>query len=209
MRFRGRVRLAFALLTLGAFAQAQGATLYEEDASDAHGKSYAGSVNWRIQNVEGENGRRAEVTVRADIEIPERRMNVVWSLRRNFDPALPASHTIEVIFSLPADFPNGGIAEIGDVLMKQAEAAVGVRLAEVGVKVTSGFFMFGLSAIDAHMQRNAQLLHEDKWLDMPIVYTNGLHAVLTVGKGADGDRAFADAFAAWGSERTAVRLNPD
>jgi hypothetical protein len=201
-RCRGRVTLALAMMTLIAFVQAtpamaQGATLYQEDPSDPHGKSYNGSVNWRIQKLEGNRGHAADVAVRADIEIPERRMKAVWSLRRNFDPTLPASHTIEVMFTLPGDFPNGGVAEVTDVFMKKEEAAAGARLAEVGVKVTPEYYMFGLSAIDAHVKRNLQLLEDDNWLDIPIVYTDGIHAVLTLTKGAEGGRVFAEALAAW------------
>ena len=34
--------------------------------------------------------------------------------------------------------------------------------------------------------------------DVPVVYANGRRAILAIEKGAPGDRAFADAFAAWG-----------
>ena len=34
---------------------------------------------------------------------------MTWSLRRNTDQSLPASHTIEIMFNLPADFPSGGV----------------------------------------------------------------------------------------------------
>ena len=43
-----------------------------------------------------------------------------------------------------------------------------------------------------------QLLKERAWFDIAIVYTNGRRAILAVEKGSPGDRAFADAFAAWG-----------
>jgi len=124
-------------------------------------------------------------------------MTVTWSLRRNTDKALPASHTIEIMFNLPADFPGGGIANVPGVLMKQAEEARGTPLAGLAVKVTNGFFLIGLSAVDADRQRNMQLLKDQEWFDVPIVYTNGGRAIMAVEKGPPGDRAFADAFAAW------------
>jgi len=34
---------------------------------------------------------------------------MTWSLRRNTDPGLPASHTVEIMFRLPADFPRRGL----------------------------------------------------------------------------------------------------
>jgi hypothetical protein len=124
-------------------------------------------------------------------------MTVTWSLRRNTDKALPASHTIEIMFNLPSDFPGGGIANVPGVLMKQAEEARGTPLAGLAVKVTNGFFLIGLSAVDADRQRNIQLLKDQEWFDVPIVYTNGGRAIMAVEKGTPGDRAFADAFAAW------------
>ena len=65
------------------------------------------------------------------------------------------------------------------------------------MKVTNGFFLIGLSAVEADQQRNIQLLKERPWFDIPIVYTNGGRAILALEKGTPGERAFADAFAAW------------
>jgi hypothetical protein len=178
-------------------AVAQRVVLYEEDPSDPNGKRFVGSAIWRTETVSPGAGLAPELAVRADIEIPDRRMTVTWSLRRNTDKALPASHTIEIMFNLPADFPGGGIANVPGVLMKQAEQARGTPLAGLAVKVTNGFFLIGLSAVDADRQRNMQLLKDQEWFDVPIVYTNGGRAIMAVEKGPPGDRAFADAFAAW------------
>jgi hypothetical protein len=178
-------------------AVAQRVVLYEEDPNDPKGKRFVGSAIWRTETVSPGAGLAPELAVRADIEIPDRRMTVTWSLRRNTDKALPASHTIEIMFNLPADFPGGGIANVPGVLMKQAEEARGTPLAGLAVKVTNGFFLIGLSAVDADRQRNMQLLKDQEWFDVPIVYTNGGRAIMAVEKGPPGDRAFADAFAAW------------
>jgi hypothetical protein len=179
-------------------AVAQRVVLYEEDANDPQGKRFVGSAIWRTETVSPGPGLAPELAVRADIAIPDRHMTVTWSLRRNTDPALPASHTIEIMFNLPADFPGGGISNVPGILMKQTEQARGTPLAGLAVKVTTGFFLIGLSAVDADQQRNIQLLKDQAWFDIPIVYTNGGRAILAVEKGPPGDRAFADAFAAWG-----------
>jgi hypothetical protein len=178
-------------------AVAQRVVLYEEDSNDPQGKRYVGSVIWRTETVSPGPGLAPELAVRADVEIPERHITMTWSLRRNTDPALPASHTIEIMFNLPADFPGGGIANVPGILMKQSEQARGTPLAGLAVKVTNGFFLIGLSAVENDQQRNMQLLKERPWFDIPIVYTNGGRAILALEKGTPGDRAFADAFAAW------------
>ena len=125
-------------------------------------------------------------------------MTVVLTLRRNTDKDLPASHTVEIVFTLPADFPHGSIANIPGVLMKQGESTRGIPLAGLAVKVTTNFFLIGLSSIDSDMQRNIQLLKERPWFDIPIVYGDGQRALIAIEKGTPGDRAFAEAFAAWG-----------
>ena len=171
--------------------------LYEEDPNNPAGRQFVGSAVWRTETVSPGSGLAPELEVRADITIPERNMTVTWTLRRNTDQALPASHTIEIMFNLPADFPGGGIANVPGVLMKDSEQARGVPLAGLAVKVTNGFFLIGLSAVDADVQRNIQLLKDKPWFDIPIVYNNGGRAILAMEKGPPGDRAFADAFAAW------------
>jgi hypothetical protein len=179
-------------------ATAQRVVLYEEDPGNPQGKQYIGSAVWRTETVSPGSGLAPELQIRADVSIPERNMTVTWSLRRNTDQALPASHTIEIMFNLPPDFPGGGISNVPGVLMKESEQARGVPLAGLAVKVTNGFFLIGLSAVDADVQRNLQLLKDRPWFDVPIVYNNGGRAILALEKGPSGDRAFADAFAAWG-----------
>jgi len=177
---------------------AQHAVLYEADANDPQGKRFAGSVVWRTETVSPGPGLAPELAVRADISIPERHMTLTWSLRRNTDKALPASHTIEIMFNLPSDFPGGGISNVPGILMKDSEEVRGMPLAGLAVKVTNGFFLIGLNAADADMQRNLQLLKDRSWFDILIVYNNGSRAILTMEKGQPGARAFADAFKAWG-----------
>jgi hypothetical protein len=180
-----------------AAAVAQRVVLYEEDPNDQAGKRYIGSALWRTETVTSGPDQPPETIVRADIEIPERKMTMKWSLRRNSDKTLPASHTVEIMFTLPPDFPHQGIQNIPGILMKQAEQTRGVPLAGLAVKVTTGYFLIGLSAVESDMQRNVQLLKERAWFDVPIVYADGRRAILAVEKGTPGERAFADAFAAW------------
>jgi hypothetical protein len=178
-------------------SEPQRALLHEEESSNPQGKQYVGSAVWRTETVLPGSGLAPELQVRADVTIPERNMTVTWKFRRNTDQALPASHTIEIIFNLPPDFPGGGVANVPGVLMKESEPARGVPLAGLAVKVTNGFFLIGLSAVEADEQKNMHLLKDRPWLDIPIVYNNGGRAILAMEKGPPGDRAFADAFAAW------------
>lgn len=178
-------------------AVAQRVVLYEEEPNDPQGKRFIGSAIWRTENVSSGPGQPADLAVRADVEIPERRMTMTLTIRRNTDQTLPASHTVEVMFNLPADFPGGSISNVPGILMKQAEQTRGTPLAGLAVKVTNGFFLIGLSAVESDLQRNIQLLKERSWFDIPIVYANNRRAILAIEKGTPGEKAFAEAFAAW------------
>ena len=91
--------------------------LYEEDPAEAQKKRYVGSVIWQTETIPPAPGQTLELAVKAQLRIPERRISVTMSVRRNTDKALPASHTIEIIFNLPADFPLGiapDFVEVGE-----------------------------------------------------------------------------------------------
>jgi hypothetical protein len=177
---------------------AQKVVLYDEDPSDPKGKQYVGSVIWRTEPIKASGSQKADIAVRADIEIPDRKFKMTMSFRRNTDTSLPASHTAELTFILPPDFSGGGVSNVPGILMKSNEQARGTPLAGLAVKVTDGFFLVGLSNVEADRSRNMQLLKERSWFDVPLVYVNQRRAIIAIEKGAPGERAFNEAFAAWG-----------
>jgi hypothetical protein len=177
---------------------AQRVVLYDEDPADPKGKQYVGSVIWRTEQIKAVAGQKADLAVRADIDVPDRKFKMTMSFRRNTDTSLPASHTAELTFMLPQDFTGGGVGNVPGILMKSNEQARGTPLAGLAVKVTDGFFLVGLSNVDADRSRNLQLLKERSWFDVPLVYVNQRRAIIAIEKGAPGERAFNDAFAAWG-----------
>ncbi len=177
---------------------AQRVVLYDEDPNDPKGKQYVGTVVWRTEQVKGSNGQPGDIAVRADVDIPERKFKMTMSFRRNTDTSLPASHTAELTFILPPDYEGGSVANVPGILMKSNEQARGTPLAGLAVKVTDGFFLIGLSNVESDRVRNIQLLKERSWFDVPLVYSNQRRAIIAIEKGAPGERAFNEAFMAWG-----------
>ena len=177
---------------------AQRVVLYDEDPADPKGKQYVGTVVWRTEAIKGSGNAPGDLAVRADIDIPERKFKMTMSFRRNTDSSLPASHTAELTFILPQNFDGGGVSNVPGILMKSNEQARGTPLAGLAVKVTDGFFLVGLSNVDSDRSRNLQLLKERSWFDIPLVYANQRRAIIAIEKGAPGERAFQDAFRAWG-----------
>jgi hypothetical protein len=171
---------------VGAPSRALKVVLYEFS-----GQQFAGSVVWHTDSIVSNAGQPPAPALRADIEIPNLGMTVRTELRRNDDDAMPASHTVELVFTLPPDFVHGGIAAVPGLLMKAGETALGVPLNGVSVKVAENFFLIGLSNDDVDRQRNVELLKERPWLDVPIVYGDGRRAILAIEKASWGERALA------------------
>ncbi len=177
---------------------AQRAILYEEDPSDPQGKQSVGTVVWRNDQIAASSKQKPDTAIRADIEIPDRKMKVTVTILRNTDPAMPAtSHTIEVVFTVPPDFGTT-IANVPGIYAKSPDQPRGTPLAATSVKVQDGYFLIGLSNVETDRARNIQVLKERSSLDIPMVYGNGKRAILSIEKGPPGERVFNDAFAAWG-----------
>jgi hypothetical protein len=178
---------------------AQRAVLYEEDAAVRDGRRFAGSTVWSAarEQVGSDLSRPAEMVLRAKVVIPDRDFTLRWSMRRNADKSLPASHTVEMEFDLPGNYQHGEIQSVPGMLVKAGEQVRGTPIAGLSIKVKSGYFLIGLSAVEAESRRNITLLKERTWLDLPIVYTDTQRAILAIEKGGPGERAFGEAFAAW------------
>ncbi len=135
--------------------------------------------------------------MQADIEIPQRQMGISFTLRRETKLS-STSHTIAVSFKVPPDFPPGGFVNVPGIWVKEEQQKQGVALAGLSVKVTDGNYLIGLSNLPADREQNLRMLRERNWFDLPIVYANKRRAILAFEKGPAGERAFAEAFAAWG-----------
>ncbi len=176
---------------------AQRVVLYDEDPAEPKGKQYTGTVVWRLEPIKGANNQPSDLAIRADVDIPDRKMKMTMSFRRNTDTALPASHTAELTFVFAGEAGANPVSNVPGILMKSNEQARGTPLAGLAVKVTDGFFLVGLSNVEADRVRNLQLLKERSWFDVPLVYSNQRRAIIAIEKGAPGERAFNEAFGAW------------
>jgi hypothetical protein len=175
----------------------QRAVLFEEDLSDPNGKSYQGWVVWRADP--GASGNPADTTIIAQVALPDRPMAVLLAIHRNRDRTLPASHTIDVKFDLPADSPMRGILDVVGIMMKANEAVSGQQLAGTRVKVSKDLFLIGLSGIELDVQQNMQVFKDRPWLGIPFVYNSSHRAVLSIEKGETGGKIINETLARWGS----------
>jgi CHAT domain-containing protein len=169
----------------------QRVVLYEEDPHEPAGRKSTGSVVWGIALAPG--AQRQDAELRGEITVPERQLSLAWSLRRNNDPALPASHLLELTFVRSGEVD--GIHNVPGMLVKASEEAPGKPLEALAVKIAGTTFLLGLSITG--VQSNETLLKEGRWFDIPIVHESGNRAVLALEKGSAGERAFGEVFSAW------------
>jgi hypothetical protein len=101
------------------------------------------------------------------------------------------------------DSVGGGVSVPG-ILMKSNEQARGAPLAALAVKVTDGFFLVGMS--DKDRAANLELLRDQAWFDIPMVYNNQRRAILAIEKS---NPAFEAALTAWEQGPPGVPVNSD
>jgi hypothetical protein len=174
----------------------QRAVLFEENPGTQQFTAINGTVTWRVETISPGENRPPELVIHADIEVPDRKLKISFSLRRNPEASSSASHYVYVRFS--GDDSFGGIAQVPFIRMKPNESAQGAPLVAISHKVMAGFFLLGLSSIDADRERNITALRTQPWIDVAFVYENGRRSVIAFEKGPAGEKALADALAAWG-----------
>jgi hypothetical protein len=175
----------------------QKAIFYEERTSVSEGYAENGSVVWSVTEETPGNGLPSEPVIHAEATIPQKGLMLKMSIRRNADQSLPASHIVELIFLTPEDFAGGGINNVARIAMKRSEQDTGSPLLGIPAKIDDGFFLVALSDSRADQQANSMLMRRQSWIDIPLVYTSGRRALITLEKGVPGERIFNEALAAW------------
>ncbi len=168
---------------------AQRATYSFQGAEGQPGQASDGSTTWAEIT---KDGRPA---IQATLKIPDRDVTVTVTIYKNYDSALPASHLVEVqFFGALSDSP---IQRVPALALKQTEQARGQPLAGAVVPVTNELFWIALSKDEEEVTRNIQLLREGSWFDIPIVFSDQTHALITFEKGIPGDKVFETVMESW------------
>jgi hypothetical protein len=138
-----------------------------------------------------------ELAIRADIDVPDAKLGAQLTIRLNNDAALPASHTIDILFRPQPGFEGRGVVNVPGVMLKSVEAALGTDLEAVSVRVRDNYFLVGLVNTEIARKSNLELLSES-WLDLLAIYADKRRAMIALEKGATGKSAFAAALKDWG-----------
>ncbi|MCJ2076291.1 histidine kinase [Methylobacterium sp. E-016] len=181
-------------------AVAQRAVLIEENTAgqNAAPTSTTGRVVWRLDSVPGEQGQPLETAIVATVTVPEAGLTLVMTIQRNLDQTLPASHTINLVFTgTGADGEKRSVQDIGLLQAKDDEAARGSPVSGLPVRVRENLFLIGLSSLRGDVDRNTDLLQHKPWFDIAIRYASGQRAVLNFEKGSAGTQVVQEAFDQW------------
>lgn len=174
--------------------------LYEENQSDPRAQPIAtnGQTVWRVEAVNGAQGEPLQTVLRANVEFPDAGLTLAMTMRRNLDPTLPASHTIELAFTNSGEAgAKRAVQNIGLLQLKDEEAARGSPVSGLPVRVRENLFLIGLSSLKSDVDRNTEMLLHKNWLDLALNYTSGQRAVISFEKGTAGTQALQNAFAQW------------
>jgi hypothetical protein len=174
---------------------AQRAIFYEQGEEGSSGRASQGAIAW--ERVERPQDTSA---ITARLDLPEQGATVTLTFTRNSDPALPASHLIEIEVEGEAGL-GGPIQRVPALVLKPSEQARGQALAGAAVPVTDRLFWIALSDDPDQVGRNISLLRDGSWFDMPIMFEDGQRALLTFEKGIPGDRVFETVLAEWQDAR--------
>ena len=147
-------------------------------------------MTWRLVY-----GGEAGPTVEAKAEIPDRHVSIKLSITRNTDATIPASH----IFAIKLAGELGEqITEVPGIAMDESGGSV-EELAGAATKVSGGLFWFALPAGESDVAKNLALLRDKPLLNIHLWKTLDERMIVSLTKGASGQRVLEQALAAWSS----------
>lgn len=180
--------------------------LYEERLGQATPVAVPGSITWSAVRETGADGK-PDPQIQGRINVPDRGITALITIKRNTDNSLPASHIVEVVFSVPADFEGGAIDNLQRIAMKRTEQDRGDPLVAVTAKVTDDTYLVALNDFADVVKRNMELLSTRGWIDIPVTYRNGRRALLTFDKGTQGANVFEQVMREWTALTPAAPAN--
>ena len=166
--------------------------LYEEAGPKGEpGSATAGQSIWRLE------GAGDDAVVEIAAEIPEQQLSFLIRISKNSDADLPASHLIEIATSRAASDPDKAIANIPGLILKPTEQSRGEGLVGAAIRISDDLHWIALTAGAREIRYNLELMMLRSWIDIPIQYSTGRRAILTLEKGRPGEQVIEDAIKAW------------
>jgi hypothetical protein len=137
------------------------------------------------------------VAVKAEADIPDLKMHATMTLRKNNDPTLQATHTIDLKFSFAEGAPVTGFKDVGLPQMRKEDSTAAEALTSVKVKISDTYFLIALAKGEADTARNLDLMQTRSWFDFPLLLNDDRIAKIVFQKSPEGQAMLDKAFDAW------------
>ena len=126
-----------------------------------------GSTVWSL--IPPAPNQPATVAVKAEADIPDLKMHATMTLRKNTDPTLQATHTIDLKFSFAEGAPITGFKDVGLPQMRKEDSTAAEALTSVKVKISDTYFLIALAKGESDTARNLDLMQTRSWFDFPLL----------------------------------------
>jgi len=154
-----------------------------------------GSTTWSL--IPPAPNQPATVAVKAEADIPDLKMHATMTLRKNTDPTLQATHTIDLKFSFAEGAPITGFKDVGLPQMRKEDSTAAEALTSVKVKISDTYFLIALAKGEADTARNLDLMQTRSWFDFPLLLNDERIAKIVFQKSPEGQAMLEKAFEAW------------
>jgi hypothetical protein len=154
-----------------------------------------GSTVWSL--IPPAPNQPSTVGVKAEADIPDLKMHATITLRKNTDPTLQATHTIDLKFSFAPGAPITGFKDVGLPQMRKEDSTAAEALTSVKVKISDTYFLIALAKGEADIARNLDLMQTRSWFDFPLLLNDDRIAKVVFQKSAEGQAMLEKAFDAW------------
>ena len=152
-------------------------------------EAYHGAAIWEETVWDG------QPAIRATLTFDDPRATITLTIHENFDPELPVSQMVEILFS---DAIAPAVVERIPHLAVKGLGQEGSRsLAGIAVAVTERLFWIALSDDPDDVAQNIELLRDSTSIELPLRFAGGAEALLTFETGASGDRVIDMVTAKW------------
>jgi hypothetical protein len=176
-------------------AVAQRATLFIEvpGTTDQVPRTVAGRVVWSFDNLPAKPGKPLDPALVGTVDVPDAGITMKLQMTRNRDSSLPASYLVGLVFTTK----ESTVKEIAPVLLKTDEGERGAPLVGIQQPLGPNLFVMALSAADADVAKNFDLLTKRGWVEVQFRLADQRRGALVFEKGIAGDRALLTAIDAW------------
>ena len=160
-----------------------------------HPVAHLGSTVWSL--IPPAPGQPATVAVKAEADIPDLKMHATMTLRKNTDPTLQATHTIDLKFAFADGAPITGFKDVGLPQMRKEDSTAAEALTSAKVKISDTYFLIALAKGESDAARNLDLMQTRSWFDFPLLLNDDRIAKVVFQKSPEGQAMLEKSFEAW------------